>query len=49
MYNFYGNYDLTPYLEDMTGVDQSLQKKNLCLCISSKKQSPVHDVILVMG
>lgn len=40
MYNFYGDYDLTSYFEDMTNVDPSVQRKNLCLCISVKKQSP---------
>lgn len=49
MYNFYGDYDLTSYFEDMTNVDPSVQRKNLCLCISVKKQSPTQDVILVVG
>ena len=36
MYNFYGDYDLTPFFEDPNSIDPN-QKKNLCLCISVKK------------
>ena len=32
MYNFYGDYDLTQYLEELTAAEQTAQKKNLCLC-----------------
>jgi len=37
MYNFYGNYDLTSYLEDSPSLDPSASLKNLCLCQSTKK------------
>ena len=41
MYNFYGDYDLTSYLEDVGQKDPNVNQKNLCLCQSSKKQAPV--------
>lgn len=34
MYSFYGNYDLTPFFEDVTQLDPRAPRKNLCLCIS---------------
>jgi len=49
MYNFYGDYDLTSYFEDTSGLDPTLQKKNLCLCVSIKRQAPIMDVTLVIG
>ena len=49
MYNFYGDYDLTSFFEDTSGQDSALQKKNLCLCVSIKRQAPIMDVTLVIG
>ena len=49
IYNFYGDYDLTKYLEDVSELDMMAQKKNLCLCMSTKKQAPVQDVIIVQA
>lgn len=49
MYNFYGDYDLTSYFEDQEPTDQQVQKKNLCLCVSTKRSAPVQDLILVIG
>ena len=40
-YNFYGNYDLSSYLEDMSKIDPATQKKNLCLCTSKKRAPPL--------
>ena len=49
MYNFYGDYDLTSFFEDTSGQDPAQQKKNLCLCVSIKRQAPITDVTLVIG
>jgi hypothetical protein len=50
MYNFYGNYDLTSYLEDVSSLEVTANQKNLCLCQSTKKHAqPIQDVTLVIG
>ena len=48
-YNFYGNYDLSSYIEDMSKIDPSTQKKNLCICITKKRAAPIQDVCLCIG
>lgn len=49
MYNFYGDYDLTSYFEDEQPQELDENRKNLCLCVSTKKAAPVQDLILVIG
>ena len=49
MYNFYGDYDLTSFFEGSDPQDAQSQRKNLCLCVSTKKAAPIQDLILVIG
>lgn len=50
MYSFYGDYDLTPYFEDVSQLDPRVARKNLCLCVSQSRNSfAVSDIHLVVG
>lgn len=44
---FYGDFDLTPYLESQGAVQQGT---NLCFCYSRKKKNlPIQDIEIVEG
>ena len=48
MFNFYGDFDLAPYLEGPNY--GSSQGTNLCFCYSRKKKGlPISDIMMVEG